>query len=846
MKTATPLYIYEDEEGCIFALRVARVATMTALGITDEHYYERLLARQNDWLTCLINAGDENVTYDLRYISQPHPEIYTRGQLKVVLMCRLKGVTGEQAREFAFDLHRLCAASFEDEYEFELVSEPTELAVLRCPFPIKALTEITRRAEMMTLDTLRRVAPKSSPGFKAANEEYTIDTDASKERNIYHLYSYLLNNAPPILLLRLLLMQSMPLMLSFRLRPTALTQDEQLFLESQIARCERYAQLSLGQAGENIESLFPTLQQQARTLQRHFHRTLYALKDNAALLRVEVASAAVRVPQGVVDALGGQLTLPAGGRGSMENLELYLSGGYDGRPCHSESVEARARGLSNLSLTLGPDPKAPTNASRLLYLFDTLEATHAFRLPAPTLEEMPGLRLKTSRTQPAPANLPETGHCVGESRHNGRIQQIFLARGDRRRHAYVVGQTGTGKTTMFEGMILDDIRGGEGVCVIDPHGDLVEKLLTKIPERRADDVVLIDPADVERPIGLNILEYDSEAQKYFLVQEFLAVIETLMERYDSNMMGPMFFQQVRMVLLLIMSNPEKIGTLMQFYQVFNSKNFYRRFLPLPASVTDPMLRKFVEEVLPATDYTRQTSEGGSLGGWVSSKFAGFVSDPMLRNIFGQTRSSINMREIMDTGKILLVNLSKGRLGEVNSRLLGMLLITKLQASAMGRANIPLKERRDFYLYVDEFQNLATLNFGTLLSEARKYRLSLILTNQYVTQVDPRISSAISGNVGTTISFRVGAPDAELLEREYTPVFNRYDLMQLPNFNACVSTLIDGQVSRPFTMCNRMDNLQENTKRDVDIRNGSRRRYGKRRSEVEQEIADSLQYETAVV
>jgi hypothetical protein len=252
-----------------------------------------------------------------------------------------------------------------------------------------------------------------------------------------------------------------------------------------------------------------------------------------------------------------------------------------------------------------------------------------------------------------------------------------------------------------------------------------------------------------------------------------------------------------------------------------------------------VLENFVNEVLARTDYVRTGSEGTSFGSYISSKFEGFVTDPMLRNIFGQSRSTINLRQIMDTGQILLVNLSKGRLGEINSRFLGMVMIAKLQAAAMARAAQPIEQRRDFYLYVDEFQNLATPNFGVLLSEARKYRLNLILTNQYVSQVDAKITSAIAGNVGTTISFRVGPVDAELLEREFLPAFNRYDLMNLPNFHTFVSTLIDGQVSKPFSMRTILDETPVDNEHGQAIWQLSRRKYGRARAKVEHEIAESL-------
>jgi hypothetical protein len=836
----------------VFALRLARVATLTALGVSDKHYGERLLARQIDWVTCLVNAGMENLTFDLRLICEPNAADFMRGRLEIALLCRLKESDETVAGEFARGLKSLCEAYFENEYEFELVTDARELERLRAPFEIGALAEIMRRAEYLTLDTLQRSEKKRAPGFisrKQAKAEVECgsllslasapDALFSDARRVYHIYPFLFNAASETTLFRLLLRQSAPLALSIRLRPTALNAAEQALLEEQIARCERYAQLSLGQASEDIEALAPTLQQQARLLQQRFVKNLYALKDNAALLRVEAATAAKVIPQVVIDAVGAALSLPAGGcAGAPQSLETFLSGGYEFSECQTDALAARAKGFRELAFTLGADERAPTPANRLRYLFDAIEAAAIFRFPAPTLEATPGLPMKTARTQPTPPEIPDTGHCIGVSVHNGYERAVFLSVEDRRRHVYAVGQTGTGKTTMFESMILDDIRGGEGVCVIDPHGDLIEKLLAKIPERRAADVVLIDPADTARPIGFNVLEYETEAQKYFLVQEIISIVEAVMERFDPNMMGPMFFQHVRMNLLLVMSNPKMPGTLLQFYQIFNSNSFYKNFLPLPNDA-DPILRKFVDEVLPKQNYATVRCDGSSMGGYISSKFADFVSDPMLRNIFGQRRSTINLREIMDTGKILLVNLSKGRLGEINSRMFGMFLVAKLQAAAMGRANLPMHKRRDFYLYVDEFQNIATSNFGTLLSEARKYRLNLILTNQYVTQIAPRISAAISGNVGTLISFRVGVEDAELLAREFLPVFNQYDLMQLPNFTACVSVLVGGQVSRPFTMQNRMDALPLDEKRITIIKNLSRRKYGRERGEVEREIAESL-------
>lgn len=303
------------------------------------------------------------------------------------------------------------------------------------------------------------------------------------------------------------------------------------------------------------------------------------------------------------------------------------------------------------------------------------------------------------------------------------------------------------------------------------------------------------------------------------------------------MKGPVFYQHSKMVLNLVMSNPQVVGTLPQFYQVFAKDSFYKRFLPLQQP--DSLLQAFIDFTLSKDSYTRVSSDGSSMGGYIGSKYEPFIGDPMLRNIFGQRRSTIDLRKIMDEGKILLVNLSKGKMGEMNARFFGMVLIAKLQAAIMARANTPDKERRDFYLYVDEFQNLATQNFGVLLAEARKYRLSLILTNQFVSQVPSLIREAITGNVGTIISFRVGSTDAEYLERDFIPTFNRFDLMNLPNFNTYVSTLVDGQVTKPFSMRIVSDFSEPNNDRAREIVGASGKKYGRPREIVEKEIEISL-------
>lgn len=828
--TNNPGFHVQAENDChFFAVKLERIALATALSRFGENYFAQFSQRQIDWLTCLINVGDERMIYDLRIVCQPNSENFTEGVLQIALLCKMCGTSQDDASDYAIELLRLCQTYFEDEYEFSLVKTSEELNFFRQPFKISDSFQIKRRSEISRLDSLFS-SPKRQMGFKAELKSF-----ANAENRIFHVYPFILSSSAPTNLLNLLLRQQTPMAISFRLLPTFLTEDEISFLIKEISRCESYTKTF---PSHNEESGIFSLQTQAQIFHAHLTRSLAVLKDNAALLNVDICGEE-RIPQTLVDVLGSYLTQPTGrNHGSFQDQTAFLSGGYCCSRINEKSLSKNAKAWKNLEMFFEAERGTPTEASRLRYLFDSTEAVTAFRFPAPALEEITGLKCKSYRTQLFAGNIKE-GQLIGYSKHNNHRKEVRLSHSDRRRHIYAVGQTGTGKTTMFESMILDDMKNGEGLCVIDPHGDLIEKLLRKIPAHRAEDVVLFDPGDMQRPIGFNILEYENEAQKHFLIQELLAIIERILQQIDPKMGGPVFFQQSKMILQLVMSNPNKIGTLVQFYQVFNSNDFYKRFLPLKNP--DAILQKFIDGVISKIDYTKIHSDGWSWGSWIGSKYEAFVGDPMLRNIFGQPRSTINLKKIMNEGKILLVNLSKGRMGEMNARFFGMVLIAKLQAAAMSRASVPESERRDFYLYVDEFQNLATQNFSVLLAEARKYRLNLILTNQFVSQVSTDIMNAITGNVGTIISFRVGSIDAEFLERDFLPTFNRYDLMNLPNFNTYVSTLVDGQVTKPFSMRIVSDFSPEHEELADAIRMNSRINYGSRRETIERIIDESLKY-----
>lgn len=377
------------------------------------------------------------------------------------------------------------------------------------------------------------------------------------------------------------------------------------------------------------------------------------------------------------------------------------------------------------------------------------ELTSVYHFPTHFIET-PYIKAAKSGEAAPPTELPDKGlSLIGKAKFRGEEKKIYFAsREDRRRHFYVIGQTGTGKTSLLREMIRQDIQKGEGVGVIDPHGELIDATLANIPKERIKDVVLFEPFDMERPMGLNMLEYESPEQKDFAVQEMIAIFHKL---FPPEIIGPMFEHYMRNAMLAIMADRENPGTLVEIPRMFTDAEFLEDRLK---KVTDPVVKNFwLKEWHQTTGETKS-----DMLGYVVSKVGRFIENEMMRNIIGQPHSGFNLDNVMQEGKIFLANLSKGMTGEVNSSLLGLILVSKMQMAAMKRARIPEKERRDFYLYIDEFQNFTTDSVATILSEARKYCLNLILAHQYIPQLTTEIRDAVLGNVGTIGAFRVGADD----------------------------------------------------------------------------------------
>jgi len=440
--------------------------------------------------------------------------------------------------------------------------------------------------------------------------------------------------------------------------------------------------------------------------------------------------------------------------------------------------------------------------------------------------ETPYIKAIKSISAPPPEDLPERGDlCIGEVIFRGERKKVYLAnKSDRRRHFYIVGQTGVGKSVFIEGMAIQDIKNGEGVGVIDPHGDLIERILGHIPEERIEDVVLFEPFDTEKPCGLNMLEYKTPEQKDFAVQEMIAIF---MKLFPPEYIGPMFEHYMRNAMLAVMADKDEPGTLVEIPRMFTDPQFLEEKMK---KVTDPVVRQFwLKEWAQTVGTTRS-----DMLGWVISKLGRFIENEMMRNIIGQSHSGFDLEKIMDEKKIFLANLSKGLTGEVNSALLGLILVSKMQMAAMRRARIPEEERKDFYLYVDEFQNFTTDSVATILSEARKYKLNLIIAHQYMPQLRQEIRDAVLGNVGTIGAFRIGAEDAENLEKQFEPVFSRFDLVNLDNFNMIIKMMINNKISAPFKM-RTLPTPPGDLQRAEMVKKASKRKYGRPKNIVEEEI-----------
>jgi hypothetical protein len=447
------------------------------------------------------------------------------------------------------------------------------------------------------------------------------------------------------------------------------------------------------------------------------------------------------------------------------------------------------------------------------------------------------LKEAKSGIAPAPIEMGKEGVLLGINSYRGKDTPIYMSSEDRMRHLYVIGQTGTGKTTILKNMIAQDIRNGNGCCFIDPHGTDIQEILSYVPEERIDDVIYFDPAYTTRPMGLNMLEFDPKypEQKTFVVNELMGIFNKLFDMKTSG--GPMFEQYFKNAAFLVMEHPESGCTLLEVSRVLADKEF--RDMKL-AHCKNPIIKQF----WISAEQTTGDQGLANFVPYITSKFDNFISNDIMRPVVLQEKSSFNFRQIMDEKKILLVNLSKGRLGEINANLIGLVLVGKIQMAALSRVDMFGKKMNDFYLYIDEFQNVTTDSISSILSEARKYRLSLTVAHQYISQLEESIKNAVFGNVGSMAIYRISSEDANFVEPRFKPTFTASDIMKLDNFNSYVTMLVNGTPTKPFSMTSHWSLLPKGNSEIVEpLKELSYLRYGRERDEIETEIMNKYEKQT---
>ncbi len=801
------------------------------------------LTKQIDLINTLYEPGAD-ITYAIRFISCPNPISLSGGRLDVCIFCKVMGASIEEARARAEDqseqlLIQLCSSL--TDYIWNIVGEADRFQELWQPFNWdKAdVLEVRRREELVALDAVRTTR---NLGFSATHQG-----SSSKNSNpVYYVHPFLPHPGQLERLLRMMLLHNDPIVYTAILTAVRFTQEEEKALLGEISRSE-------GFQPDPSPNLHRIQQQRASMVCQGLMDQLLRLSDSPFQISVSLASSHL-ISKTLAEAAGVAVSASVGENPTSvySDPSFIQMGGYDITiPSNTEEKKIARANAAHLEQTPWGRSTATAGLEKLRFLVDGHEAAYAFRFPEDSGDGLPGIEVHAQRMRPIPPELVpnprkkdtrDSDLYLGINTYLGVPQEVFLPGKDRLTHMYIVGQTGTGKTTLLKTMILSDIHAGRGCALIDPHGDFFNELLGLIPPERIEDVVLLDPSDVEYPVGMNLLNANNAEERHFVVREMQAITKRLMEDqygYKSvEFMGPLFNQHLQMNMLLAMSDPDNPGTLFEFFQIFQSREYWKRWIPL--KVEDAALRTWVTNVLPNYDYTSVKSGEISVGDYVGSKFADFFFDHRLRNIFSQQTSTIDLSDVMNKGKILLINLAKGLLGEANSRFMGLILMAKIQAEAMKRAKLPASKRQPFFLYVDEFQSLATENFTILLSEARKFGLGLVLANQFISQIkDPRIIQAVFGNVGTLLSFRLGLEDAQLMAPQFLPYFDHIGLTNLPNWRFAAKATVQGRGLPPFTLQTVLPPVQPDAEIAAQVREASRRKYNKPRAQVEEMIAKSL-------
>lgn len=793
-------YIHVDklkaEYAAFFIIRLSSISP--ARGDT-RGFAQAILNQQSDFIATLVGMG-EGTAIELRFICSPQTELPPEGRVDIsmrIKVCDTTAVGAQQAAATLFRSFMPNLLSLSNLYTWSAVSSAEEYDRLVPESLNWHVKEMVRRERHLNLEKLPEPIVRNHIGF-TQHSDVLLPAEPGK---VYVCFPFLRNYKTLKGLFTELLYQHSKVVISVRLEPTVATDEEFQFMQAQLAACERYMQLPVSGSVADPAVFFPSFRQQSSVLAEQVQNELSILRDEVFFTTIHVMSEAP-LSQMLCESLGVtvtehlQTTDPESDVG-LFNRSLPFNGGYDWIEPQSAAEQALAIDRIKLLEYAGISNGLLDKPLRIRRLFGVNQASCAFRLPVPRDEDFPGLETTRVRYLRPPIES-KAGLVLGLNTFGSSTNRVSMQAEDRLRHTYVVGKTGTGKSTFLKNSIMQDILAGEGVGLFDPHGELVDEIINYIPEHRLKDVVLVKPELEHCSIGLNIFDVKTDLQKDSVINYLIEVFHTIFDMSVAG--GPVFEMYFRNAALLLLGEREPPATIMDLHRVFEDRKFRNQQINACA---DPMVVQF---------WKGQAMEAqGDLGlsnmaPYITSKLVRLTHTFTMRRIFSQPYSTIDFDDIIENKRILLVDLSKGALGSLSSSFLGMSLIKLIQIVAFKRtAKNAGSSPEPFYLYFDEFQNLATPSFLDLLSESRKYGLAMTLANQYIHQIPENIRNALFGNVGAIVSFRVGLSDAKVLEDSFAPSVTTGDFINLPNFNAYVSMLSNGDVCRPFNIATQQVN-----------------------------------------
>lgn len=732
-------------------------------------------------------------TFEIRIMVVPDLLHKAQGDINMFLLIRCQGESEEAAREQAaasFLALFPILVTYLPEADLKLVKTGEELEQCWKPFEVNNATAVIRRTQDVPLVSV--VIP-NNVGFLGKESKRTERQDVV----LQHLAPWIPSYDDWGRLLEILAGQMEPTMLLVRLRFCTDLEKERERLNDIVELCE--IALSGVEADEfALRKTVSMFEEQSVARQESLNHPCYNVA--ALIISGRQVSAALAATFGTA----------ISGRRMGGEEPIWLQGGHEVRQLEESSF---------MNANYFPE-ESP---------FSIGEAACAFRFPSPPSRDIPGLPVQRFRANLAmlPPELDEslTSIRLFLNEFQGMSQPVHIDPDDRMRHTYVMGQTGTGKSSLLENMIVQDIRAGRGLAVIDPHGDMVDNILARIPIERADDVIILDLLDRERPVGFNMLQWSDLPERDLIIDEMYRTLDHIYDMKETG--GPIFEQHFRNMMKLLMGDaPRKnfTPTLLEFIRCYSDEEFRHWLMK---SINDQQVIDFVNEAENAGGEARLSN----IAPYVTSKFGRFVNDTSLKNIVGQEETSFNFDDIMSKGRICLIKLGKGRFGSQVSALLANMLVARFKFSAMKRGEMPMGERRDFFLYVDEAHNLPQENFSELLSEARKYRLGLVLATQYCSQLGnvsgagDDLLAAVFGNVGSLVTFRTGSQDAEMLAKGFAPYFSSLDISSLPNFHGYARMNLMGQSTMPFSFRTELDTTPINEEFGRRIKRLSRLKYG---------------------